>query len=1119
MGKQQFALDLLLAGISLTCPAPFDQCHKSRQAMLKDSTDIQQNSSSNFYITGGTLRGDAACYVHRQADQSLFDNLKQGQFCYVLTSRQMGKSSLMVRTAARLREAGVGVAVLDLTAIGQNLTAEQWYDGLLSRIGRQLQLEDELEEFWFNHPRLGPLQRWMSAIDEVVLPRYPGRLVIFIDEIDTVRSLPFSTDEFFAGIREFYNRRTSESDLERLTFCLLGVASPSDLIRDTRMTPFNIGQRIELRDFTEGEARPLAEGLGGNERSETELISRVLYWTGGHPYLTQRLCRAIAEDKVVTDGKGVDHKCEELFFNRRAQDGDDNLIFVRERLLRSEVEVAGLLTLYDKVHSGKRVADDETNSLVTALHLSGITRHHDGYLKVRNRIYERVFDRDWIKEHMPDAELRRQRMAYRRGIIRTSAIAAVIVAVITTLAIIAYQQRNLAQTREETNRRQLYAAQMNLAMRAWEDAGIPIMEDLLNNQIPKPGQKDLRGFEWSYLWGLANSDLWTVKQGNSNGSMVFLRDNKRLAIGSDDNLIVIWDIASGKKIMTLKGHSSGIQSIAVSPDGHYLASASADKTAKIWDLGSGNELVTLKGHQNLIVSIRFSPDGSRIATASFDGKAILWDVKTGRKLLILQHPAEVTCLDFSPDGKMLATGCFDWIARIWNLSTGSIDKVLKGHSAYVTSLRYSPDGKTLVTGGGDLSARFWDPVRGTPILNNGSEANNNSSQKQISGSHVISIAYSPDGKLLAIAGYDRKARIYSTDNLALVNTYKGHGMSVDAVEFSGNSKLLATYGRDGFAKIWDLSESQEKILKDGEYNVDSNFKLAFSKDERYLFTGGRSDVHLWDTKTQQLVRSFKGNKDVVWGIAVSHDGKMLASASQDKTIKIWDVSTGQELKTLFGHESFVNGVIFSPDDRSIASCSLDGTAKIWDVNTGREIHSFNNNQGLNVYSIVFSPDGHELATANDDGTIRVWDTVTKKQLLLLSCSNSIYAIRYSDDGKKLAYGGMNGIGVLYDLETQKEIVTFKGHVGEITHICFFPDGKRIATGGGDGFVKIWSIETGQELLSIKHDTNILGMAISNNGRVLASSEGKFIYLRQAVDPAESMKLKKVRLAKLIDGIQ
>src|SRR5215510_12679932 len=345
-----------------------------RGAMINHSLLATHHSSAPFYVTGGTLSRDALSYVTRQADGDLYSGLTQGQFCHVLTSRQMGKSSLMVRTAARLREAGAGVVLLDLTAIGQNLTAEQWYGGLLTQIGQQLELDDELEEFWDSHPKLGPLQRWMQAIRHVLLPRYPGPVVIFVDEIDAVRSLPFSTDEFFAAIREFYNRRTEDEELRRLTFCLLGVASPSDLIRDTRTTPFNIGRRIELHDFTAAEAAPLARGLRRGEREGAAILKRALYWTGGHPYMTQRLCQAVANDATVSGAEGADRLCEKLFFKRRAREQDDNLLFVRERILHTKVDLVGLLNLYEQIHRGKRVGDDETNPLVSELRLSGITR-------------------------------------------------------------------------------------------------------------------------------------------------------------------------------------------------------------------------------------------------------------------------------------------------------------------------------------------------------------------------------------------------------------------------------------------------------------------------------------------------------------------------------------------------------------------------------------------------------------------------------------------------------------------------------------------------------------------------------------------------------------------------
>jgi hypothetical protein len=148
-------------------------------------------TATSFYVTGGTLRADARSYVERQADRDLHESLSRGEFCYVLHARQMGKSSLMARTAARLRREGVTVATLDLTAIGQNLSPDQWYGGLLRSLGDRLDpsgvLGDELEAFWWEQERLGPLQRWMSALREIVLPRAPERLVIFVDEIDVVR--------------------------------------------------------------------------------------------------------------------------------------------------------------------------------------------------------------------------------------------------------------------------------------------------------------------------------------------------------------------------------------------------------------------------------------------------------------------------------------------------------------------------------------------------------------------------------------------------------------------------------------------------------------------------------------------------------------------------------------------------------------------------------------------------------------------------------------------------------------------------------------------------------------------------------------------------------------------
>src|SRR5580658_4855535 len=187
--------------------------------------------SLTFYVTGGTLPADAACYVTRRADEDLYTSLRNGDYAYVLNSRQMGKSSLCVRTIERIKQDGCCTAFLDLTRFGGgNLTAEQWYAGMLNEIGRAFGLRAEMLTFWQSHTDIGPAQRLFAAIQDVALASNDSKHVIFIDEIDVTRSLPFSADEFFAAIRRLYVARATEPELNRLVFCLLGTAAPTELV-------------------------------------------------------------------------------------------------------------------------------------------------------------------------------------------------------------------------------------------------------------------------------------------------------------------------------------------------------------------------------------------------------------------------------------------------------------------------------------------------------------------------------------------------------------------------------------------------------------------------------------------------------------------------------------------------------------------------------------------------------------------------------------------------------------------------------------------------------------------------------------------------------------------------
>ncbi len=357
-------------------------------------------SASDFFVAGGTLRPDAPSYVERSADNELFNLTLAGRFCYVLTPRQMGKSSLMIRTARRLREQGVSTAIVDLTSIGTGVSVEQWYLSLLTQLKRRLRLAVDPAAWWQERAGLTHAQRLTDFLRDVVLAEIEGRVVVFIDEIDSTLSLGFR-DDFFAAIRATYNARADDPAFERLTFVLLGVASPPDLISDQARTPFNIGQGIALGEFSRADAAVLQAGLEAAYPGQGEAIfARIYHWTNGHPYLTQKLCLTVAEaENGRWSDERVDELVESLFLSEEAR-SESNLKFVQNNIL-NHPRRDELLKLYRRVlKKGETgVGDDGQSPTHNRLKLSGIVEAEDGRLRVRNEIYRRVFDLAWVRRN------------------------------------------------------------------------------------------------------------------------------------------------------------------------------------------------------------------------------------------------------------------------------------------------------------------------------------------------------------------------------------------------------------------------------------------------------------------------------------------------------------------------------------------------------------------------------------------------------------------------------------------------------------------------------------------------------------------------------------------------
>ncbi|MEM6353826.1 MAG: AAA-like domain-containing protein, partial [Cyanobacteria bacterium P01_D01_bin.14] len=348
------------------------------------------------YQVGGSLKLASPTYVTRRADTELYEGLRKGDFCYVLNSRQMGKSSLRVRTMAQLQSEGVACVAIQMTdIIEEEMSAEEWYAGVINSIVTDLGLDFDDFAWWDQHQHLSLVNRFSKFLDDVLLRLVETPLVIFIDEIDRILSLPFTVNGFFAVVRECFNKRADQPKYQRLTFALLGVATPSDLIADKRSTPFNVGRAIELTGFTLSEAQPLAAGLAKVVPNPKAVLAEILRWTGGQPFLTQKVCRLITKESSF-DVRALMQA--QVIQNWEANDEPEHLRTIRDRLLRDEQKAGRRIGLYQQILAQGSLAADAANVDHIELRLSGLVVERQGRLEVYNPTYRAVFDEAWAAQ-------------------------------------------------------------------------------------------------------------------------------------------------------------------------------------------------------------------------------------------------------------------------------------------------------------------------------------------------------------------------------------------------------------------------------------------------------------------------------------------------------------------------------------------------------------------------------------------------------------------------------------------------------------------------------------------------------------------------------------------------
>ncbi|KAK3995678.1 HET-R [Cladorrhinum sp. PSN332] len=412
---------------------------------------------------------------------------------------------------------------------------------------------------------------------------------------------------------------------------------------------------------------------------------------------------------------------------------------------------------------------------------------------------------------------------------------------------------------------------------------------------------------------------------DSVNSVTFSPDGQRLASGSSDNTVKIWDPASGQCLQTLEGHHDSVNSVAFSPDSQRLASGSSDNTVKIWDPASGQCLQTLEGHNSLVYSVTFSPDGQRLALGSSNGAVRVWDPASGQCLQTLESDNDsINSVAFSPDGQRLASGSYDDTVKIWDPASGQCLQTLKGHNRSVNSVTFSPDSQRLASGSYDNTVKIWDPASGQCL-------------QTLKGHNrlVNSVTFSPDGQRLALGSSNGAVRVWDPASGQCLQTLEGHNSSVYSVTFSPDGQRLASGSYDNTVKIWDPASRQ--CLQTLEGHNDSVYSVTFSLDGQRLASGSYDNtVKIWDPASGQCLQTLKGHNRLVYSVTFSPDGQRLASGSYDNTVKIWDPASGQCLQTLKGHHDSVNSVAFSPDNLGIYGYEL-GANGTWVICHSRNV--------------------------------------------------------------------------------------------------------------------------------------------------------------------------------------
>jgi WD40 repeat protein len=585
---------------------------------------------------------------------------------------------------------------------------------------------------------------------------------------------------------------------------------------------------------------------------------------------------------------------------------------------------------------------------------------------------------------------------------------------------------------------------------------------------------------------------------------------------------------AGAAALVLSGHGAQVGRMAISADRGRIATASSDGTAKIWDTGSGMLLHTLGdgGNGGNVVNVAYSPDGKTVATGTSStrgdsGTARLWDARTGALKRVIETKAGIGRVLFSPDGALLCVvldeggvalfhpetgepaGAFGGMeegaedavfsadgerlatlqatnVRVYEVTRRALSSTFKNSAGQVMAVAFSPDGAALgVTSGGFV--RLLDPATGAEIR--ALETPDPGAHDNGKMGAITSLAFSPDGKLVAAGGMDDLVRVWDAATGQIKHQLRRHKEQVTSVAFSPDSSRLASSAMDGTAAVWDMaSGALVEHLRGHEAEI---YRVEFVTPDRVATISYDRTARLWDISDGPYVRTLSTVSGGLDRTAVSLESGRLAVA-RERTASVFDIKTGATIADLSGHVEQVSALAISPDGTRVGTGTAEGAARIWDVGSAR-IKATLGGHGKGVSAIQFSRNGKRIATGAVEGGVRLWDADSGARVAeLLEHPSHVSSLVFSNDDRLLASGSWDGTITIWTVAEATKRHGLRGGQGRVTKVVFSANGETLAA-AIDAEVKLWDTATGQLRATLGgYEQSVLAMAFSKDDRTLAA---------------------------------